>query len=477
MPVLSGLRLSLTGDLLELVGTDLELTIRTRIPADGDGDGTAVVTARLFSELLQKFDAGVVTVELGDDEATIESGRFTSTLRTLAAAEFPRLPEPSEDGGVKVDAHAFGDALRQVISAASRDDARPILTGVLIAAVPEGLRFVATDSYRLGLRDLEGVSVLAEGQKVLVAAKGLAEVQRLLGSAGGAERKGGGSGEIEVVLGDRDVLFRVGTTEVTTRLIEGEFPNYQQLIPTGYPEPAHRLPRRPAGGRQPGAPGRAEPRQRAHPPGDERRRARAVGDRAGRRRGARGARGEVRGNRPHGGVQLPVPPRRHRRRGVRRGRARVDRPVEAGGDALTEYHRLPVPPDAGEDLLTPRLAALSLRDFRCYEHAELEFPDGVTLVVGANAQGKTSLLEAAAWAATGASFRGVPDAALVRAGCESAIVRAEVRRRGARRSCSRPRSAPRAATGCGSTVTRSRVPTTGASSCGSPCSRPTIFSW
>jgi DNA polymerase III subunit beta len=227
MPVLSGLKLTLAGDTLELVGTDLELTIRVRIPADGDGDGTAVVTARLFSELLQKFEAGVVTVSLGDDEATIESGRFTSTLRTLAAAEFPRLPEASTEGGVKVDAQAFGEALRQVISAASRDDARPILTGVLIAAVPEGLRFVATDSYRLGLRDLEGVSVLGEGQKVLVAAKGLAEVQRLLG--------GSASGEIEVVLGERDVLFRVGTTEVTTRLIEGEFPNYQQLIPSGYP--------------------------------------------------------------------------------------------------------------------------------------------------------------------------------------------------------------------------------------------------
>ena len=172
------------------------------------------------------------TVEITDDEATIESGRFTSTLRTLAASEFPRLPETSTEGGVKVDAAAFGDALRQVISAASRDDARPILTGVLIAAVPEGLRFVATDSYRLGLRDLEGVSVLSEGQKVLVAAKGLAEVQRLL--AGGATGAKDGS-EIEVVLGERDVVFRVGTTEVTTRLIEGEFPNYQQLIPTGYP--------------------------------------------------------------------------------------------------------------------------------------------------------------------------------------------------------------------------------------------------
>jgi DNA polymerase-3 subunit beta len=234
MPVLSGLKVSLTGDTLELVGTDLELTIRVRIPADGDGDGTAVVTARLFSELLQKFDAGVVSVEFGDEEARIESGRFTTTLRTLSASEFPRLAEPTTEGGVSVDAHAFGDALRQVISAASRDDARPILTGVLIAAVPEGLRFVATDSYRLGLRDLAGVSVLAEGQKVLVAAKGLGEVQRLLtGSSAVADRKG--AAEIEVVLGERDVLFRVGSTEVTTRLIEGEFPNYQQLIPTGYP--------------------------------------------------------------------------------------------------------------------------------------------------------------------------------------------------------------------------------------------------
>ncbi|HEX5586901.1 MAG TPA: DNA replication/repair protein RecF [Acidimicrobiia bacterium] len=74
----------------------------------------------------------------------------------------------------------------------------------------------------------------------------------------------------------------------------------------------------------------------------------------------------------------------------------------------------------------PRLTRLSLRDFRCYEEAELHFPAGVTLVVGANAQGKTSLLEAVAWAATGSSFRGVPDAVLVRAGCDSAIVRAEV---------------------------------------------------
>jgi DNA polymerase III subunit beta len=225
MPVLSGLRVSVGSGSLELVGTDLELTIRVRVPAESDSEGSAVVPARLFSEIVRQLEGGTVSVELSDDDAHIEAGRFATTLRTLSTAEFPRLPETTETG-VRVAAGAFAEALRQVVSAASRDDARPILTGVLLTASAGGLRLVATDSYRLALRDLEGVSMLAEGQKVLVAAKGLVEVQRLLTSA---------DGEIDVVLGEREVVFRVGTTEVTTRLIEGEFPNYQQLIPSGYP--------------------------------------------------------------------------------------------------------------------------------------------------------------------------------------------------------------------------------------------------
>jgi DNA polymerase-3 subunit beta len=226
MPVLSGLRVTLTQGSVELVGTDLELTIRVSVPAETEGEGSAVVPARLFAEILQKLEAGRVDIELDGADAQIQGGRFAMTLRTLAAAEFPRLPEVDAEG-VRVDAAAFAEALRQVVPAASKDDARPILTGVLLTASADGLRLVATDSYRLALRDLQGVSMLAEGQKVLVAAKGLGEVQRLLSSIG--------SEQIDVVLGEREVLFRVGSTEVTTRLIEGEFPNYQQLIPSGYP--------------------------------------------------------------------------------------------------------------------------------------------------------------------------------------------------------------------------------------------------
>jgi DNA polymerase-3 subunit beta len=226
MPVLSGLRVSAADGSLELVGTDLELTIRVRIPAEIDGEGSAVIPARLLSEIVRQLEGPSVSVVLSDDDARIEAGRFATTLRTLSASEFPRLTQ-SEGTGVRVGAASFAEALRQVVSAASKDEARPILTGVLLTASGGGLRLVATDSYRLAMRDLEGVSMLAEGQKVLVAAKGLAEVQRLLSSVT--------DDAIDVALGEREVVFRIGTTEITTRLIEGDFPNYQQLIPKDYP--------------------------------------------------------------------------------------------------------------------------------------------------------------------------------------------------------------------------------------------------
>ena len=225
MPVLSGLRVSVGAGSLELVGTDLELTIRVRVPAESDSEGSAVVPARLFSEIVRQLEGGTVT---SSSPTTTPTSRRVVSRRPCArcpppsSRACPRPPKPA----CASRRRAFAEALRQVVSAASRDDARPILTGVLLTASAGGLRLVATDSYRLALRDLEGVSMLAEGQKVLVAAKGLVEVQRLLASA---------DGEIDVVLGEREVVFRVGSTEVTTRLIEGEFPNYQQLIPSGYP--------------------------------------------------------------------------------------------------------------------------------------------------------------------------------------------------------------------------------------------------
>jgi DNA polymerase-3 subunit beta len=223
-PVLSGVRLELTGGSLAATGTDLDLTITTSVPVDGESDGVAVLPSKLAHDIVKALEPGAVTVAIEADEATIAAGRSHFSVRTIPAEEFPRVPAPTGEG-VTLDAKALSEALRQVVSAASTDDSRPILTGVLMAAEAEGLRLVATDSYRLAVRDLPGTSFLSEGQTVLVPSSALKELGRILGSAP----------EVTLRLGDRDAAFQLGDVHLITRLIEGEFPPYRNLIPKAQP--------------------------------------------------------------------------------------------------------------------------------------------------------------------------------------------------------------------------------------------------
>jgi DNA polymerase III subunit beta len=126
---------------------------------------------------------------------------------------------------VTLPASAMADALRQVVRAASTDDARAVLTGVLLAAEDDGLRMVATDSYRLAVRALPESSVLSSGQKVIIPGRALGELSRVIGDVE----------NLTVRLGEREATFESGTTRVSTRLIEGEFPNYRNLLPSSYP--------------------------------------------------------------------------------------------------------------------------------------------------------------------------------------------------------------------------------------------------
>ncbi|MGE0140547.1 MAG: DNA polymerase III subunit beta [Ilumatobacteraceae bacterium] len=224
LPVLSGLRLELVGDRLTITGTDLDLTIQLDIEVGGDGDGGVVLPARLSSDIVRSLPAGRVEVTVDDDDVKISGGRSQFSVRPLSLDDYPRLATPASSA-VTLDAAAFGEALRQVVRAASTDEARPILTGVLLTAENDGLRLVATDSYRLAVRDLPGVSVLGADQRVLVPGRALSELQRVLGMGT----------ELVLRLGERDATFEIGTTRLTTRLIEGEFPNYRQLIPSSHP--------------------------------------------------------------------------------------------------------------------------------------------------------------------------------------------------------------------------------------------------
>jgi DNA polymerase-3 subunit beta len=224
LPVLAGVRMEVAGDTLVLTGTDLELTIRLTVDVGGERDGAVVVPARLVGDIVKALPSGAVEVELLEEEVSISAGRSQFSVRPLSLDDYPTQAEPSDDA-VTLPADVMSDALRQVVRAASTDDARAVLTGVLLAAEDDGLRMVATDSYRLAVRDLPDSTVLESGQKVLIPGRALSELQRVMGDAE----------SLTVRLGEREATFEAGSTRLSTRLIEGEFPNYRNLLPSSYP--------------------------------------------------------------------------------------------------------------------------------------------------------------------------------------------------------------------------------------------------
>ena len=224
LPVLSGVRLDVSDGDLTVTGTDLELTIRLSVPVHSDQDGSAVVPARLVADIVKALPAGAVEVSIADEEMSISAGRSQFSVRPLSLSDYPAQVEPDAEP-VTLTTDAVGSALRQVVRAASTDDARAVLTGVLITSEEDGLKMVATDSYRLAVRNLPQSAILSPGQKVLVPGRALAELQRILSD----------DDELTVRLGAREAVFEAGGTRLTTRLIEGEYPNYRNLLPSSYP--------------------------------------------------------------------------------------------------------------------------------------------------------------------------------------------------------------------------------------------------
>ncbi len=228
LPVLSGLRLSLAGNTLRLTGSDLDLTITTEIEVSGGTDGVAVLPAKMAVDIVRSLEGGAIDVEADGDEARISGGRSNFRLHAIPADEFPNLVDPVGEQ-VTLTAADLAEGLQQVVRAASTDESRPILTGVLLAAEGQGLRMVSTDSYRLAVRDLPGTAALKEDQTVLVPSRALNELARALHD----------DTDVTLVLGERDASFQVGALHLTTRLIEGEFPNYRGLIPAAQPNRLH----------------------------------------------------------------------------------------------------------------------------------------------------------------------------------------------------------------------------------------------
>jgi DNA polymerase-3 subunit beta len=222
--VLGGVGIRATDGLLELEATDMELSLRTTVTAAVEGEGALVVPAKLLGDIVRLLPSGTVTLAYRPEDgvATLESGSYSSRLNVFAVEDFPRLPSvdvPLQE----IDAAALLDTVQRVSRAASRDESRPVLTGILAQFEGTKLTMAATDSYRMSVKETE---LTAGGPELeaIIPARALDELSRV---AAGAET-------VQLGINENHVIFGAGNAWLTTRRIDGQFPNVAQLRPESF---------------------------------------------------------------------------------------------------------------------------------------------------------------------------------------------------------------------------------------------------
>jgi len=222
--VLSGILLAADGGAITLAATDMELSLRTTLDARIDGDGAVVIPGKPFAELARLLPETDVTIEYRPDEGTVQivSGSYNSRLHVFNAEDFPRLPAVDAQLHA-IDREALLATVDRVAKSASRDESRPVLTGILVRFEAGKLVMVATDSYRLSVKET-ALGEAAPELEAIIPARALTELSRL--SSGGDT--------IDLGVHENHVVFGTGDAWLTTRRIDGQFPNYRQLLPEAF---------------------------------------------------------------------------------------------------------------------------------------------------------------------------------------------------------------------------------------------------
>jgi len=222
---LSGVQLHAEGDAAELRATDMEVGLRLPLSATVETPGDVVLPARLLLDVVRSLPGPEVSLQLRTTEQDVEitSAGATFRLRTLRNEDFPNLPAGGGENAIALEAGPFIETVLRVSRSASRDETRPVLTGILVSASERELRMVATDSYRLSVKTTQLEQAVSAPLEANVPARALAEVVRIAQQS-----------EIPTILvnrSDNQIVFTLGGAVLSSRLIDGQFPNYQLLLP------------------------------------------------------------------------------------------------------------------------------------------------------------------------------------------------------------------------------------------------------
>ncbi len=227
--LLGGIQLRAEGEAIKLSATDMEISIQTSASAEIEEEGRVVIPARIFNDIVRSLPAGRFSLEYDVAGGTVRlvAGENEYRIRAYAADDFPQLPGFEAEGSFRMSGEVLVETVEKVSRSYSRDETRPVLTGILISFEDSRVRMVTTDSYRLSIKESELATTAVEGSReAIIPARAMQEVARIFS---GSEEE-----EIEVALGQNQALFRVGDVLFGTRLIDGNFPEYRRLLPTSF---------------------------------------------------------------------------------------------------------------------------------------------------------------------------------------------------------------------------------------------------
>ncbi|KNZ68498.1 DNA polymerase III subunit beta [Thermincola ferriacetica] len=228
LPILSGILMKLKNNNLCLTATDLELGIECTVPVNGSSEGSVVLPAKYLSEIVRKLPDVLIefSVEKENNVATLKYAQSKTTIHGYPADEFPLLPSLDGETTYVIKQELFKNMIKQVTFATAADENRPIFTGVLFEVEGDELRLVATDTHRLALRigAIGSHGYSGEKTSALIPAKALNEIVRIMPPE---------NEEVKIIFSNNQVVMELDNIRLISRLIEGQFPNYKQVIPQG----------------------------------------------------------------------------------------------------------------------------------------------------------------------------------------------------------------------------------------------------
>lgn len=222
LPILGNVLFKVTDNRLSIAATNLEIAISSYIGAQIQTEGSLTIPARLLQDFIGGLPSGVIELEQEDQRLKITTDSYKSVINGVSAEDFPVMPAIEQGTTWTVSGPVLRQALQQVLMAASNDDSRPVLTGVLFQTVDGTLFIAATDSYRLAEKRL---MELKQEVKLLIPATALQDVLRIIHDY---------EGEVSVTSDEQQVRFLAGEVELVARLIEGNYPDYRKLIPASF---------------------------------------------------------------------------------------------------------------------------------------------------------------------------------------------------------------------------------------------------